>query len=873
MSALAAATRATLLFLGYKDDLIFEQFPVWLGARDVMRIDAAVFAASPADMTTAAITVSQLNGAGNIERDQLCRAALALATPIAVEADSSRIRIFSVDHQSGLNLIEDTAVDERDVIGRLRSELSPRSLLEAKLGSRQTALFPVDVRLLSSARTKAKNELTGRIDETLTAVAELLGETTAPGLADDETSDIVRERTLRSSRIVVGALTCAYIRDKNNLRGIPAQLLPVEAERRYPDYFDWLRDTPGEYELLLAAIDSISHGMSFRGMAPDIVTDPYESVIVSTSERKALGIHYTPPEIASRLLQALPMEELSPTRRSVLDPTCGSGTLLLAAYDRLRLLEPESYFETDSELEEQHQRLTGQLFGYDKDPFAVQITKLALLLHDQSDGNGWNVTVRDTLSGEDLKSNASVLVANPPWLFSSEDRIEHANRFVNRMLNSLGPNGLLGIILPSHWLTSEASRVTRRRLNNECDVFEVWRLPELVFPSSRAAPGVVCARKRNGIGGKWRVFRRVVASHDELDRFYRSGIATESSFTSSDDSMVTGPLSVALAGRADMQPLGDFVDVRVGSQPQKWLTRGLQRKEGTHLWLRNAGTLQMFGSPPEEALVPVIFPGDFHRNTPVEIAAGQKVLVSATRWADNPWRLKVGIDLKGVIVRNSLNIVLLKEEVTSTLLDKESMLYALMALLGSGLASLWIDEHATKRSPSENNFLSLPVPRDVRWRHLASLGRLLFEVHDDPVLLHEAVQRLEEFIWDAYDLPKQAVSTLIRRLSLKQPPERGTRYPLVSEPEPTSHLEIPTETRIGAVLSVEDDGIRLWINTVTPSSGMKVPLPERFPGCLMYEDATFETDATTVDAVVHARYWLQRETWRDDEQLDEYVNT
>jgi hypothetical protein len=100
MSALAPATKTSLSLLGYSRDLIFEEFPVWLGARDVMQVDAAVFAAAPADMTTAAIVVSQLNGAPNIGQARLHRAAVALATPIAVEADSSRLKIFTVNRRN-----------------------------------------------------------------------------------------------------------------------------------------------------------------------------------------------------------------------------------------------------------------------------------------------------------------------------------------------------------------------------------------------------------------------------------------------------------------------------------------------------------------------------------------------------------------------------------------------------------------------------------------------------------------------------------------------------------------------------------------------------------------------------------------------------
>jgi hypothetical protein len=873
MPALAPATRAALSALGYDDEFVLDNYRVWLGKREVQPVNGAAFASAPMDMTTATILVSQINGGPGIPRPQLLRAAVAMAAPIAIEADHSHLRIFSVDRANGLRLVEDIDIDQVETIASFRSQLGPRALFEAKLGSRQLALFPVDISLLSSARTQASDDLSVHLGSSLKAIADMVGESTTL----NDAPQISRQNTLRSSRILIGALTCAYMRDKNNLGNVPTIELVRIARNRYRTYFDWLDEDPSETELLVLAIDELSQGISFRGLAPDIVTEQWERVLVDSAERKELGIHYTPPEIAALMLQALPIEEVHPDRRHVLDPTCGSGTLLLAAYDRLREVESISPFQSVQQLAEQHQQLTAQLHGFDQDPVAVQMTKLALLLHDQAGGNGWNVVLSDSLTTAGLPE-ASILVANPPWLFSSGrtggDRTERANQFVNLVLNTLKPNGLLGLVLPSSWLTSMASKTTRERMSEECDLFEVWRLPETVFLSSRIAPTVVCGRKRSGdSGSSWRVFRRVVADRHELGRFYASGVATETFLTSSDSPLLTGPLTEALAAKTGMLRLGDFVVIREGSTPQKWITKGPAKKSGTHLFLKKAGSLKPFGYPPPEALVPVDFPSDFYWNTPLEIATGHKVLVSATKWIDNPWRLKVGIDTRGVIVRNSLNILLLKADLDLPA-DAESMLFALMALLGSGLASLWIDEHATKRTPSEDSYLTLPIPPDLDWTSLAALGKELSTKHRDVDALRRLTRQLENFVWAAYGIDEKTLVRLISRLTIKPPPEKGSRYPGFSAE--TEEVEFddspyPGETRIGAVFDVNIDGLRIWINSVTPSDGVRVPIPSRFPGSLAHPDATFETDATSMQDIHLARYWPQRESWRDDENLNEYV--
>jgi type I restriction-modification system DNA methylase subunit len=84
--------------------------------------------------------------------------------------------------------------------------------------------------------------------------------------------------------------------------------------------------------------------------------------------RKNLGAFYTKPE-AAKLLSYLAIDRWD---EKVLDPACGSGTILVEAYKRKRRLSPPM---DESEL---HRRLLGQLYGIDIMHFAYHMTSINL---------------------------------------------------------------------------------------------------------------------------------------------------------------------------------------------------------------------------------------------------------------------------------------------------------------------------------------------------------------------------------------------------------------------------------------------------------------------------------------------------------------
>lgn len=67
---------------------------------------------------------------------------------------------------------------------------------------------------------------------------------------------------------------------------------------------------------------------------------------LSTERRKELGAIYTPPEITIQMIERFPFDEFGD--RTVLDPACGSGNLLIACI--IAGAKPENIYGNELEL-------------------------------------------------------------------------------------------------------------------------------------------------------------------------------------------------------------------------------------------------------------------------------------------------------------------------------------------------------------------------------------------------------------------------------------------------------------------------------------------------------------------------------------------
>lgn len=186
------------------------------------------------------------------------------------------------------------------------------------------------------------------------------------------------------------------------------------------------------------------------------LSDTYESSL-SESFRNKEGIFYTPKHVVENLFD---FNQANVSSLKFLDPCCGSGNFILRAID-LGFL-PEN------------------VYGYDTDPIAVELTKKRIL--SKTGYVTENVSHADFFSEcfTDKCKSFDVIYTNPPWgkkldkvekiklgkAFGADKSIDSCSLFFFACLKQLKQGGELGLLLPDSFFnvaTFESARV--RSLN------------------------------------------------------------------------------------------------------------------------------------------------------------------------------------------------------------------------------------------------------------------------------------------------------------------------------------------------------------------------------------------------------------------------
>ena len=837
-SSAITGAHEVLSVAGYGDDVIELDYPVWLGPRDgVLTADLVAFGrAAPRDMSTAAITVSGKSV------DKAYAVARAVAAPYFLVADGSQVNLWVADPARPTQWRAELT---RDDVRELEPWLRPDAVLKTKVGLRQLPLFNLPIDFLAAARTTSADRLAPLIGDALRAADESVPSLDARG---DAESARVRHRV--AARLVVGALTVLVMRDRADDRSrrlLSTETLLHRTLAEHPDSFRWWADASSRERVVLAElVDRLGNGIDYRSLDPAILSEVYEEALVDEDDRRHLGIYYTPPHLARRLVTDLPVETVAPHDRHVLDPCCGSGTLLVAAHDRLRSLQPAGLTEAD-----RHRELAVHLHGYEKDAFATEIARLTLLLHAQPAGNGWHIERVDTLRQAPPAPAPKLIVTNPPWRFEADgQRVQAADAFVRWSMDALAPGGLLGVLLPASWLSARNSANTRTELTTEFDVFETWRMPEGTFATSGVAAAVLLARKNDGLTGRGaRAVREV--TRQGLSHFL-SGESPGDAFwlADADDALAqTAPLAPV---HTSVEPLDAIADIRSGPQPRTDITN---RGHGTP-FLNHFREVPPYGLVPDEALWHVAFPDDFQSSRGASIIEKKKVLASAARSGNNPWRFRVAVDHRGIAMRNSMRGVAPHDQ------DDDNLLYALGVIIGSGFASNFAANYGGDRNITADVLRRLPVPtnREVI-DALGALGRRAVQLASDQRALSRHLAEAEQVVWEAYGVSLDDRSAAIGRLSGHRAPEGLPRYP---RKVARGSAIASTYRRVGAVLDVAGNDVLVWVNGLTPDAGVWMPVPTGMPGWLARAGATFDVRGVdTLDDLNDGHFRFQPMAWRD----------
>lgn len=812
MSSMATKTPLVALLdeLGYGDELRRERISP-PGAATIL--DFVGFTrAAPQDIRTSAIAASQ-GGAGPVS--DVLAGARRMATPFVLIAGGATIEMYRLGPEPG----GDAVVASFDIdrpedwdVGAFRRELDPIALQMAKSGLRQLTLFPIDVRLLAEARSHSVGSLRTRLESAFAHVLETR-----------------KYSEVEAARLVISALAAVIVSHKYGHGGSTSTTIVASALQKHRAYFhDLARWEATDAKTVGTAMSELSGNVDYSAIDARSVNSIYEHLFMTAELRKELGTFYTDPLFASRILEHLPVEEIPPDERCVVDPACGSGNLLLAAQERLEVLAPSGWSAQVT-----HDWLKTHVFGADVDPIATEIAKLSLLVSALPLGNTWRVEQRDFLADPPtIAPPPTLLVTNPPWHNPKGRRKEKASEFLRGAVNLLSEGGFLACIMPVAWLTGKQHRGSRDELRATCEVFEVWRLPRDMFPDARMGSAVVFARKSRQPMRTWASYRWVTAGLEHRRQFTELGRPSFSAVVpaQSGKSLTWGPVDDVLHRHPASGFVGDVADVSGGIVQRGTPALGRPSKSRIPVLLRGAKCpIYRPLDPASVGWVDSIENFVATEDQVQSLLTAPKILVQADRNPDTTWRVRPILDDVGVVPVGAWQAVVAKSE---------QEMFALFALLASSPVSCWVHSHAAAKRITTDLIGEIPLPR--KWSSevpsLARLGRALLKKGPSEA----TISSIETAVTLAYGFNDRDRQHLARIMGGSLAPEGQIRIEQPADRRKDSRAETSIR-RAGTVMEVGHDGLRLWL-VGDHDEGRKLPLPTHVPGWLCEPGSTFDLE-------------------------------
>jgi hypothetical protein len=717
-TALRDTAKSWLRSLGYQPAWLLDDYRLISGDHS-HTIDCVAFGSDTHDLASSCIAVElrSLNGRIPPNHSML----RLLAPPVVWEVDSRRLRVWKM-RPDDLEFIRDVSHSQvPGYLARERHNLSPREVLVAKTtGSLQ--LDFVDAGLLDAARGATAKVLYDEFHRTVS-------------FARSEYNREISNGELR--RLMVGTLqvmTARAFEDKlgwsvdRRGRDVVALLhrvnrhahgmLPTRAAKQLPD---------SVAEVILKLLTT---RVSFQCATPDVLSMVYLEPALEADERRALGAYYTPQSVGKYIFSVLPVGEIPAAEWFVLDPTCGSGNLLIAAYHAL-----SQQLGTISQ-SEQDAMLHGRGHGIDNDDIACQSTRAAMLLCSVPRISGWRVSrgdfFRTSMNRLRMPRRPTFIVANPP--FGEDNHVqERAAIALRRSLDWLADGGLIGFVVPETFARKSSCHEARADLLANCEVLDVLRLPRDVFPKSRAATQVICARKRREPGPQYAWVRNVrIADRDE---FLRKGPATTSrAFRYPVDAWRASPAKEMTNShlfeiweevrRLQLPPLGDAFEIARGFEflpdaKSQYMTD--RPTPGSTPCICSAARVRQFRlAGPEEH---VIFDKAARSEAQLRDMNREKAVFCSTSTASIPWRIWAAHDQGGRLVSGAFCYGMAEGHLSAWLL---------VALLNSKAVNAWFYSFNPTRRVMVSAIRAVPWPTlpAQSARRLCVLARLLQQLPD-----------------------------------------------------------------------------------------------------------------------------------------------
>ncbi len=671
------------------------------------RADLVAFGGEPHTMPTACVSVVEPASSTSVA-DTVSKLRF-LTAPLAIVGVGPSVELWSIRKGLTQKPLQTARREQwRETFRSRLDDLSPDSILEAKRGD--IPLEFVDAELGNWAE-----RITG---EALTKLLETLLARASKRLPASYSERPAAHKAI--VRLVFNLFACRILEDLDVIdqAADPASSLR-SANALFSENIDpAVVDSPYLSKPLIQEVHSILRKrFAFASLKTDMLGHAYENALVSPKLRKEHGIYYTPHSITTYILRRLPIESIPQEDRRLLDPCCGSGSFLLAGFERLASLLPDSWTPA-----KRHQYLRARIVGRDIDDFAREIASLSLVLADVHNRNGWKISEGDVsqITTKDVGGRPTIVVTNPPFKEIKEGgtRREFAADTLVSLINLAANDGLIGVVLPQSILDSRAGGKARATVLDNCDILELSTFPGGVF-YSHADSVVLLLRKRSERVGK-RERAGIVTVHElrnrDLAAFKSKGIFTRTYsvdtadwVTDSDNKFMVSPLSDTWKKlEASCVCLSRVADIRNGLRVKKDDTKSVvdHERRGDVPFVDRLNVLRPFALLTTSGLRAtrwLQYGDQLDRTRDRAIFDVAKVLVNSNRNPGSTWRFVAAAAPEGLFFSDNFHGVIPKENVAVSIEQ-------IVAVLNSPVANAWFDAHCRRRKIVQSILRNLPFP-------------------------------------------------------------------------------------------------------------------------------------------------------------------
>lgn len=733
-------------------------------------VELVAFSGRPHDMRSACVAAFS----GDTRQQETLDRLRYLSCPLAIVGHENKIELWPVrkrNAQAPFDVLD--RANWRDRIHTRLADFSPKSIVAAKQDRIRFDFVDAGLAPWTSSVTSAslKTLIEKLVQRGLSCLTK--GEQRMP-----EASNAV-------IRMIFHLFTCKVLEDKGVLpRSKSAESALRQASKSFSENVspEVLKSPFISPQMVALVYENLQAEFSFATLTTDSLAHCYENALVSKGMRRRLGIHYTPPVLTEYILRRLPIEVIPDNKRAIWDPCCGCGSFLLAGFDRLASLLPESYNGR-----QRHQYLTGRLFGTDVDPFACELASLALVLTDLHNANGWTVKELDALEAtrEDLPKQPTVIVTNLPFKEIKEGkgkRRELAAEILTRLIVEIArPHTLIGVVVPQSFLDGRASKEARKAVLEHCEVLEIGLFPGGLFESA-AETAVLLLQRSERTPGISRVATIRELRSGDYQGFVQSGAFTRTypaepeEWRGDDETrFIVSPLldlwKRLESPNAGLRALGDVSDIRNGLQiktADDASVMAARRKASDKPFIDRLDVLRPFALLVGKDMMPskwIDYGPHLHRARDEEIFTARKVLINSNRNPGSAWRLVAAPSRAAIYFSDNFHAIVPKDSLVSV--------EQLTAILNSPVANAWFDSHCRKRKVVQSTLARLPFPdldgvlgRDIddavcemekavvaKWKRAAE--GMFYEGMQETGDTAKLIADIDALVYDAYGLSRE----------------------------------------------------------------------------------------------------------------------